>query len=469
MAYQVRPRSGDRVVSKLRGARIGVCRASLSLVGLLLTAAFASSAQAAPLGTADPFAVLGGGTVTNTGPSVVSGDVGVSPGALVTGFPPGTVTNGTIHANDVVAGDAQSDATGAYNTFEHEASTQTISADLSTVSPLTPGVYTSSASLGLTGNLTLNAQGNTNAVFVFQAGSTLTVGGASSVTLINGAQACNVYWQVGASATIGAGASFAGNILALDSVTLTTGATLDGSALAQTGAVTLDSNRITKAPCSTTIPTAPVASNTSAITSSGQPVSVVLHGSDSTGAPLTYAITSGPSTGTLGPISQGTGTVTYTPSGGYSGPDSFTYDVSSANGTSNTATVTLVTTPAAVPAPVSSLPVPVSTPPDPVSTPPAAVVTPAPVVTPTPVAPPTRPVATPTRPVAAPGSTAEKKAAARRRAEAKAKAKRKAEARRKAKAKAAARAKARAEARAKAKRKAQEKAHHPKAPFGFTG
>jgi Ice-binding-like len=158
----------------------------LLVVALLVALALAGRAQAqAPvgLGTADSFAVLAGSTVTNTGPTVITGDLGLSPGTSVTGFPPGTV-NGTQHITDAVAGQAQTDLTTAYNTAAAQAPTGTVSADLGGQT-LTPGVYNSATSLGLTGALTLDAQGNANAVFVFQAGSTLTTASASSVNLVN--------------------------------------------------------------------------------------------------------------------------------------------------------------------------------------------------------------------------------------------------------------------------------------------
>jgi hypothetical protein len=225
---------------------------------LLATAALASAAQAAsvPLGTADSFAVLAGSTVTNTGPSVINGDLGVSPGTAVTGFPPGGVTAGAVHGADAVALQAQRDLATAYNDAAGRSSTATISADLAGRT-LTPGVYTSASSLGLSGDLTLDARGDPNAVFVFQAGSTLTAGSASRVLLIGAAQACNVFWQVGSSATIGSSSAFAGNILALTSISLTTGATLNGRALARNAAVTLDTNTITKATCGTPASTPP--------------------------------------------------------------------------------------------------------------------------------------------------------------------------------------------------------------------
>jgi hypothetical protein len=159
--------------------------------------------------------------------------------------------HGTIHKNDAVASQAKQDLVTAYNDAAGRSSTATVSGDLAGRT-LVPGVYTSASSLGLTGDLTLNAQGDANAVFVFQAGSTLTTGSGSHVRLIGGAQACNVYWQVGSSATIGTSTEFTGNILALTSISLKTSATLDGRALARNGAVTLDTNTVTRANCATT-------------------------------------------------------------------------------------------------------------------------------------------------------------------------------------------------------------------------
>jgi hypothetical protein len=233
------------------------CGAGL-LVALLVTAASASTAQGAPiaLGTAESFAVLAGQSVTNTGPSVISGDLGVSPGTAVTGFPPGTVSAGAIHSADQVALQAQRDLTSAYNDAAGRSSTATISADLAGRT-LTPGVYTSASSLGLSGALTLDARGDPNAVFVFQAGSMLTVASTSQVLLIGGAQACNVVWQVGSSASIGVNSRFAGDVLALTSISLTTGATLTGRALARNGQVSLDTNTVTKTACATPPSTPP--------------------------------------------------------------------------------------------------------------------------------------------------------------------------------------------------------------------
>ncbi|MGO8747641.1 MAG: ice-binding family protein [Thermoguttaceae bacterium] len=203
-------------------------------------------ANAITLGTAGDFAVLGGSTVTNTGSSVIYGDLGVSPGSSITGFPPGVV-HGTIDEGDALAAQAQNDLTLAYKAAAGLAPTQDLTGtDLGGLT-LTPGVYFFSSSAQLTGTLTLNDLGDPNALFVFQIGSTLTTAPGSSVVTINGGSmpGSNVFWQVGSSATLDADTSFEGNILALTSITLTTGATiLDGRALARNGAVTLEGNTI---------------------------------------------------------------------------------------------------------------------------------------------------------------------------------------------------------------------------------
>lgn len=212
--------------------------ALLAVVGLH-TSAFAGSAL---LGTAQSFGVLGGTTVTNTGPTIITGDLGVWPGSAITGFPPGSVI-GSIHAADGVAQQAQSDLTAAYNTLAGFAFTQDLTGQDLGGLVLTPGVYHFSSSAFLTGTLTLDAQGDPNAQFVFQMGSTLITASNSLVQTINNGDGCNVYWQVGSSATLGTGTDFTGNIVALTSITLTTGASiLEGRALARNGAVTMDSN-----------------------------------------------------------------------------------------------------------------------------------------------------------------------------------------------------------------------------------
>ena len=211
------------------------------------SAAFAQTAP--PLGAAQSFAVLGGSTVTNTGPSTITGDLGVSPGSAVTGFPPGVVVSGTIHAADAVALAAQNSVTTAYNTLAGQACTQDLTGQNLGGQTLTAGVYCFSSSAPLTGTLTLNAQGNANAVFIFKIGSTLTAASGSSVVLINGGSVCNVFWQVGSSATLGTTTSLTGNLIALTSITLTTGARVTGRTLARNGAVTLDTNAVAVTAC----------------------------------------------------------------------------------------------------------------------------------------------------------------------------------------------------------------------------
>jgi hypothetical protein len=203
-----------------------------------------SMAVAPGLGTAGSFAVLGGTTVTNTGPSVLNGDLGVSPGAAIVGFPPGIFT-GTLHAADATALSAQGDVTAAYNALASQACNVVLTGvDLGGLT-LTPGVYCFASSAQLTGTLTLDGLGNPGSVWVFQIGSTLTTASNSRVSFINGGQACGAFWQIGSSATLGTTTSFSGNILALTSITLNTGATSDGAMFARNGAVTLDTNVVT--------------------------------------------------------------------------------------------------------------------------------------------------------------------------------------------------------------------------------
>lgn len=195
--------------------------------------------------TAATFAVLGGSTVTNTGSTVVVGNVGVSPGTSITGFPPGTVSSGSIHSADATAGQAQSDLTAAYNTaagLPCPGGNVLTGTNLGGLT-LAPGVYCFSSSAQLTGTLVLNGGGNPNAQFIFQIGTTLTTASGSLVSLINSAQAGNVFWALGTSGTLGTATAFTGNILALASITFNAGATLAGRALAG-AAVTLSSNTI---------------------------------------------------------------------------------------------------------------------------------------------------------------------------------------------------------------------------------
>jgi hypothetical protein len=193
------------------------------------------------------FSVLAGSAVTNTGSTVVSGDVGVSPGTAVSGFPPG-LASGAIHSADGPAAQAQATLTAAYIDAAGRSDATSVAGDL-VGQTLTAGVYKSTSSLAISGDVTLDAQGNPDAVFIFQISSTLITGSGSHVVLANNANACNVFWQVGSSATLGTNSVFKGSILALTSITVTTGAQLDGRALARNGAVTLDTNTITGCTC----------------------------------------------------------------------------------------------------------------------------------------------------------------------------------------------------------------------------
>ncbi len=227
----------------------------------LLGAGLSASAQNIFLGGAENTAVLGGSTVTNTGPSMISGDVSLSPGTAITGFPPGTVINGSIHRNDAAAIAAHAGALGAYNQLRSELSTMNLTGSNLGGLTLLPGIYRFDSFAQLSGMLLLDTRGNPNAAFHFQIGTALLADAASQISLLNG-NSVNIFWQVGSSATLGVGSRFVGTIIADQSITLNTGATLVGRALAINGAVTLDSNIIT-APTPTPTPTpAPTATPT---------------------------------------------------------------------------------------------------------------------------------------------------------------------------------------------------------------
>jgi outer membrane autotransporter protein len=227
--------------AKLTGSRGAV--AALGLMGAAL--ASPSHAQAPPLGTAASYGVLAGSTVTNTGATVIDGNVGVSPGTAVTGFPPGIV-NGTINKANADAAQAEVDLTTAYNDLASRPVTVNLTGQDLGGKTLIAGVYGFNSSAALNGTLTLDGRGNPNSVFIFEITSALTTGSASRIVLINGAQGSNVFFRVGSSATLGTTTSFIGDIIALTSITLDHGANIIcGDALARNGAVTLDDNHIT--------------------------------------------------------------------------------------------------------------------------------------------------------------------------------------------------------------------------------
>jgi len=238
----VSPRHTPRARNKLRAALILLA----SLSTLLFTSSAMGATASVGLGTAASFSVLGGSTVTNTGPTTMFGDLGLSPGSSVTGAPH---VLGATHVDDAVAIGAKSSLTTAYNDAAGRPSNGSAGTDLAGQVFL-PGVRSASSSLLLSsGSVTLDAQGNPNAVFIFQIGSTLITAANTSVQLINGAQACNVFWQVGSSATLGTSTRFVGTIMALATITANTAATIHGRLLASTGAVNLDTNTITTSNC----------------------------------------------------------------------------------------------------------------------------------------------------------------------------------------------------------------------------
>lgn len=293
-------------VSRRRKAAItgGATGAFLLAVALGLQQSPAFAATPVGLGTATSYSVLAGTTVTNTGPTTLERDLGVSPGSAITGFPPG-VSTGAIHAADAVALQAQSDVVTAYNNAAGQSLNTSVSGDLVGLT-LTEGVYNSTSSLSLSGRLTLDGQGNPNSVFIFQAASTLITDSASSIILINGAKACNVFWQVGSSATLGTASSFKGTILALTSITVQTGARVEGRALARNGQVSLDTNVFTTPTCTTTPTT--TAPTTSAPAATGTPTTTTTQTATATATATDSSTGTTPATTTQSTSPTPTGT-----------------------------------------------------------------------------------------------------------------------------------------------------------------
>jgi hypothetical protein len=230
-----------------RAGRAGIALAASAFV------ACPAAAQAAPvnLATAGSFVALGGSTVTNTGPSVLNGDLGVSPGTSLVGFGLPATVNGATHANDAVAGQAQADLTTAYTVAAGQpvAPANVLTGTNLGNRTLNAGAYRYASSAQLTGPLTLDAQGDPNAQFVFEIGSTLTTASASSVNLVNGASPCNVYWQVGSSATLDTTTAFQGNVMALTDISLNNAASVRGRLLARNGQISLINNVLDSSPC----------------------------------------------------------------------------------------------------------------------------------------------------------------------------------------------------------------------------
>jgi hypothetical protein len=266
---------------------LAVVCATTVVVGVVGTPNARAATPQVSLGSAANFAVLAASTVTNTGPTTITGDLGLSPGTAVTGFPPGQVV-GSIRTADSVALQAKTDLATAYDDAAGRPTTATVPVELGGTTK-TPGVYESPAgTFGITGTLTLDAQGDPNAVFIFKAASTLITASASSVNLVNGARSSNVFWKVGSSATLGTYSILRGNVMALASITVTTGVTLDGRALARTGAVTLDTDTINR-PTGVLQPI----DTTTALTTSANPVPAR--------QPVTFTATVTANTGTAVP------------------------------------------------------------------------------------------------------------------------------------------------------------------------
>jgi type VI secretion system secreted protein VgrG len=282
-------------------------------IAFITLAAFGTQAALAAtatvnLGTSAAYAVLAGSTITNTGPTSIGGDIGLSPGTAVTGFPPGSQTSGTMNVTNAAALGAENDLITASVDAAGRTPFTTVTGDLGGTT-LVGGVYQSASSMALTGSVTLNGAGDPNTVWIFQAGTTLTTASASHVVLENDAQACNVFWQVGSSATLGTTTNFAGTIMATQSITLDTNATVNGRVLALNGAVTMDTNTIDVSTCSlaaspTTTSTTVAGATTTTTTAATAPVTT-------TTDTATNGTVGTPTTFTVGALSKGSTTSTF--------------------------------------------------------------------------------------------------------------------------------------------------------------
>lgn len=267
------------IVNRMKSLNLLASLGFVVLLSLAQTGA-ALAATAPPLGVAGSFAVLGGATVTNTGTTIINGDMGVSPGTI-TGA--ATTVTGTIHPADTTAANAQTDATAAYNNLVGQVCDfGPLGATDLAGATLIPGVYCYSSTLQNSGILTLDAQGNANAVWVFTIGSTLTTAASSSVLLINGGQQSNVFWQVGSSATLGVSTAFKGTIIALTSITLNTSASVSGRVLARNGTVTLDNN---------TVSLFPIITIAKSVVASSDPVNAAINPKAIPGSEMLYTMT----------------------------------------------------------------------------------------------------------------------------------------------------------------------------------
>jgi len=290
-------------------------RSSFPIALLLLAISAPSPTQAQiSLGTAESFGVLGGSAVTSTGATVVTGNLGISPGSALTGFPPGLVVPpGAIHIADAVAAQAQADTTAAYNAI---LATPTLvdltGTDLGGLT-LTPGVYGFASSAQLTGVLSLDTLGNPDAVFIFKIASTLTTASGASVQLVNGGSACKIFWQIGSSATLGSTTNLLGNVIAFTSITLNTNASISGRALARNGAVTMSgANTVTVCPPAVACPSISLSPATLPAGMVGSAYNQIVTASGSSALPYTYSVSSGALPGGL-LLGSGSGAITGVP------------------------------------------------------------------------------------------------------------------------------------------------------------
>jgi hypothetical protein len=332
----------------------------LLAAGIALLVAGAGPARAATtvdLGTAGAFAVLAGSGITNTGQTTISGDIGTSPTPAETGVAPcpsaaDCVTlTGSNHPADATALQAKKDLTTAYDAAAGQSADAVLGADLGG-STFTSGVYRTAGSLGLTGQVTLDAQGVGGAVFIFQIGSSLVTASASSVLLVNGASSCNVFFQVGSAATLGTGSTFRGTILAHDDISLGDSVTVDGRLLggeqaSGAGAVTLIHDTIARPACTSGGSSGGTSGGTSGTSgsTSGSSTSGTGTSGSSTGGSSTTGGTSGSSTGSTGSGTSGTdgstgGTTGTGSSTGSSGGSTGTTGTSSGSGGGTTAGTT---------------------------------------------------------------------------------------------------------------------------------
>ncbi len=292
------PQAADR--RTLSGLLASALAATVSAAMVFLTPTAASAiALPVPLGTTATYSVLAGAGVTNTGNSVLAHDLGTHPTPAITGFPPGQV-GGAIHAADAAALQAKSDLLVAYNNAAGQAVDFALPAGIGGGPALLPGVYHATAGVGITGDLILDGQGSSDAVWVFQIPESLTTATSSRILLTNGASACNVFWQIGEDASLGVTTSFVGTLMAENSITVNQGTNVEGRLLAQVGSVTLNNNRIFLGNCAASTTGGATAGTTTGATAGTTTSGGLLGGGLVSGGLVTGGVLGGPIVGTGG-------------------------------------------------------------------------------------------------------------------------------------------------------------------------